>query len=213
MGLRATAAFLGAVVCVLGAASPALAGPALVNPALVNPVLVNPVPVRPAHSSVTFAPYAPGARGITYDTAAVPAGSGATVFAVARHGGTTVVLRVRGLLPGHEYGAHVHRNPCGATGDAAGPHVQHVPDPVQPSVDPSYANPRNEIWLDLTTDADGNAMSTATVAWRFGDRPAGSVVLHAEHTHTEPGHAGTAGARLACVTVDFLNTGGPVPAR
>jgi Cu-Zn family superoxide dismutase len=70
-------------------------------------------------------------------------------------------------------------------------------------VDPRYANPRNEIWLDLTTDGNGYARSSASVDWRLGDRAVGSVVLHAEHTHTGPGHAGTAGPRLACVTVDF----------
>jgi Cu-Zn family superoxide dismutase len=188
MGLRSATALLGMVVCALGVGGPALADPSA---------------VRPAFSVVSFVEYTPGAHGITYDTASVPVGSRAVVLSVPRHGGTTVDLRVRGLLPDRAYGAHVHQKPCGATGDAAGPHFQHVPDPVQPSVDPRYANPRNEIWLDLTTDVHGNARSSASVDWRFGDRAAGSVVLHAEHTHTGPGHAGTAGPRLACVTVDF----------
>jgi len=74
---------------------------------------------------------------------------------------------------------------------------------VQPSVNPAYANPRNEIWLDFTTDKDGNASATSTVAWQFSRTLPGSVVLHSEHTHTQPGRAGTAGDRLACVNVDF----------
>jgi hypothetical protein len=49
-------------------------------------------------------------------------------------------------------------NPCGAAASAAGPHYQHKRDPqasaTAPSVDASYANPQNEVWLDLTTDAN-----------------------------------------------------------
>jgi Cu-Zn family superoxide dismutase len=74
---------------------------------------------------------------------------------------------------------------------------------VSPSTDPAYANPDNEIWLDFTTTKNGSGLAVAQVDWRFTDRHAGSVVVHAEHTHTDPGHAGTAGARLACITVPF----------
>lgn len=158
---------------------------------------------HPVFSSVDFARYSPGADGVTYDEALVPVGSDATVLSLPIAGRTEVTLRVRGLVPHRGYGVHVHQRPCGATGDAAGPHYQHVPDPVQPSVDPAYANPRNEIWLDLTTDDTGAATTSTSVDWQFVDRHAGSVVLHAERTHTAPGHAGTAGARLACVNVDF----------
>jgi Cu-Zn family superoxide dismutase len=185
MGQRATIALL-TVAGVLGATGTALADPS-----------------PPATSSVTFQRYVPGAAGITYDTDALPIGSHAAVLSVPDRHGTTTILWLHGLLPNHAYGAHVHQNPCGADADAAGPHFQHTPDPVQPSVDPQYANPHNEIWLDLTTDAMGNATSASTVDWQFTDRHAGSVVIHAEHTHTDPGHAGTAGPRLACVTVAF----------
>jgi Cu-Zn family superoxide dismutase len=144
----------------------------------------------------------------TYDTTAVPGSARAWVLAASGPsasgpGWTGVVLYVRGLLPRHEYGAHVHVNACGPAGPDAGPHYQHVVDPVQPSVDPAYANPRNEIWLAFTTDRWGTGGSAALVPWRFGARRPGSVVLHAMHTHTAPGEAGTAGARLACVTVPF----------
>lgn len=150
------------------------------------------------------APAGPVAAAVTYDEEQVPVGSGVVVSQLEHpDGGTTVTLVVQGLQPDREYGAHVHVNACGPTGDAAGPHFQDEADPVTPSTDPAYANPANEVWLDFTTDAAGNGYAVSTVDWQFGDRPAGSVVIHAEHTHTEPGMAGMAGARLACVTVDF----------
>jgi Cu-Zn family superoxide dismutase len=93
---------------------------------------------------------------------------------------------VQALLPKHEYGAHVHANACGATADAAGPHYQHIQDPVSPSVDPAYANPRNEIWLDFTSDKRGNGFALTNVDWTFGARHPKSVVIHEMHTHTDP---------------------------
>jgi Cu-Zn family superoxide dismutase len=58
--------------------------------------------------------------------------------------------------------------------------------------------------LDLTTNKDGSARSIATVDWRFREGGARSVVLHEMATSTHEGHAGTAGARLACVNVPFM---------
>jgi len=133
-----------------------------------------------------------------------PPGSRAHVFGLTSKAfGTSTAVLVTGLLPNRQYGAHAHTKPCGATGDLAGPHYQNVEDPVKPSVDPAYANPQNEIWLDLTTDATGRGAAVSKVDWTFTDRRAGSIVIHETHTHTAPGHAGTAGARLACVTVGF----------
>ena len=99
-------------------------------------------------------------------------------------------------------------NACGATGDAAGPHFQNQVDPAagpgKPSTDPTYANPQNEIWLDLTTDAQGNGTATSTNEWVFpADRRAQSVIIHEMATMTAPGKAGTAGKRPACMTVPF----------
>ncbi|HEY3464235.1 MAG TPA: superoxide dismutase [Amycolatopsis sp.] len=162
----------------------------------------SPVDVATAHG--TFTAYAPGAHAVTYRPDLVPDGARARVFSVsAPHAGTTTTLVVTGLRPGRAYGAHAHTQPCGATGDAAGPHFQHAPDPVKPSVDPAYANPRNEIWLDFTTDRLGTGVGRSTVDWTFGARRPRSVVVHETHTHTDPGHAGTAGARLACLDVGF----------
>jgi Cu-Zn family superoxide dismutase len=141
---------------------------------------------------------------ISYSSA-VPAGATARVQAVYdASGGTSVTLHVWGLSPNTEYGAHAHVNPCGALGSDAGPHFQNVQDPVVPSVDPAYANPDNEIWLDLVTDEDGNGVAYTHVKWQFQpDRRAHSVIIHAEHTHTGPTDSGVAGPRLACLTVGF----------
>ena len=119
-------------------------------------------------------------------------------------GDTIVTLQVRGLKPDTDYGAHAHVNGCGLTGADAGPHFQNVVDPVSPSVDPVYANPVNEIWLDLTTNAAGNGVAHTTVSWQFApDRRAKSVIIHEQHTSSTPGSAGTAGPRLACLDVAF----------
>ena len=140
----------------------------------------------------------------TYDAAQVPAGSRAKVVVTPLSGDRTQVnLEVSGLQANRPYGAHVHVKPCGATGDAAGPHYQNTKDPVTPSVDPKYANPKNEVWLDLTTDGSGNGSAHSVVDWRVRPGQAGSIVIHKEHTQTHAGHAGTAGARLACVDVPF----------
>jgi Cu-Zn family superoxide dismutase len=140
----------------------------------------------------------------------IPDGSRARVQAVYNAAGDTVVtLHVWGLAPNHEYGAHAHQSACGATGAAAGGHFQNTPFPGGSSAtDPLYANPTNEIWLDLTTDADGNGVAQTKVPWQFSPtRRAGSVMIHAEHTHDgsdgTTGTAGTAGSRLACLTVGF----------
>lgn len=152
--------------------------------------------------SATFAQG--GGPAFTYDPARVPVGARATVEVESADASTTTTLTVSGLNPNSTYGAHAHAKPCGATGDAAGPHYQSRQDPVTPSVDPAYANPSNEIWLDLTTDAQGAGTGTSTVAWVFpADRRAMSVVVHDMATMTAPGKAGTAGSRPACVDVKF----------
>ncbi|UNO42322.1 superoxide dismutase family protein [Streptomyces sp. MST-110588] len=160
----------------------------------------------------------PDTKALTYDPKLVPAGSRVAVVE-RRHkngkddknagkggkgGGTTVVLRLKGLVPDRTYGAHVHTKPCGPQPADSGPHYQNVPDPVQPSTDPAYANPRNEVWLDFTTDEDGDGGAVARVDWHFRAGQARSVVVHEHATETEPGHAGMAGARLACVNVPFV---------
>lgn len=68
----------------------------------------------------------------------------------------------------------------------------------------SYANPANEVWLDLTTDARGYALVAARQAWQFPPGAgARSVIIHEEHTGVTPPDAGPAGARLGCLDVVF----------
>ncbi|WP_261565737.1 superoxide dismutase family protein [Frankia gtarii] len=137
---------------------------------------------------------------VTYDEHLVPTGAAAIALAV-RGKRTVIGLIVQGLMPNHQYGAHVHQKACGATGAAAGPHYQNVPDPVQPSVDPAYANAHNEVWLDFTTDAHGAGAAFAVVEWDFRAGGAHAIILHEHHTDSSPGAAGVAGARAACLTV------------
>jgi Cu-Zn family superoxide dismutase len=161
-----------------------------------------PPPAREVERSATFQP-GPGAA-MTYDEQLVPSGARVEVRSRSGEGSTTVRVAVQGLAPGRAYGAHVHARHCGPRPEDSGPHFQFAVDPVQPSVDPRFANPQNEIWLDLTTDGAGAASTESTVAWEFpDDRRAGSVVIHAMPTSTGPRDAGTAGARAACVSVNF----------
>ena len=151
----------------------------------------------------TLAPPTEAEDAYTYDQTAAPEGAELTVTSSPIDGGSRVELTVDGLEPNRTYGAHAHLNPCGETGDAAGPHFQNVQDPVSPSVDPKYANPDNEIWLDVRTDADGAGSRITEVPFDFAGRGPASVVLHEMPTATAAGKAGTAGGRLACLTVPF----------
>ncbi|WP_447007674.1 superoxide dismutase [Saccharothrix isguenensis] len=144
----------------------------------------------------------------TYDPDAAPTGARLELEVSEGEGTTTVRLTAELLQPDRGYAVHAHTEPCGLTGSDAGPHYQHEVDPAatpeRPSVDPAYANPRNEIWLDLTTDGQGNGSAETTVPFAFGDRVPASIVLHEEpKTSTEQGRAGSAGGRVACFTAPF----------
>ena len=99
------------------------------------------------------------------------------------------------------------------TGAAAGAHYQNVPDPAVggsetvASTDAAYANPSNEVWLDLETNAAGNGRAQTVVDWTFrptADGAPRSVILHLNTTSTGgTPPAGNAGARLACVTISL----------
>ncbi|MBB5119231.1 superoxide dismutase family protein [Streptomyces eurocidicus] len=161
------------------------------------------------HSAVTVietfrAATGTGSGAVTYDPKSVPLGSHVEVRERTSDRGTWFELRLEGVQAERTFGAHVHRKPCGTDPATSGGHYQNVTDPVQPSVDPAYANKRNEAWLDLTTDAHGRARSQTSVRWWVRAGEARSVVVHEHATDTRPGHAGTAGARLACVNVSFL---------
>jgi superoxide dismutase, Cu-Zn family len=150
----------------------------------------------------TFLPYRPGATAITYDPAVVPPGARARVAITRTPFGLIVRLTVAGMVPRRAYGAHLHTQPCTAVPDQAGPHYQHQLDPHTPSVDPSYANPANEVWLDFTADGSGAANAVSQENWTFDPKnPPRSLVIHAETTRTGTGMAGTAGARGACLSL------------
>ncbi|MFC5063238.1 superoxide dismutase [Actinomycetospora atypica] len=162
--------------------------------------------VRRASGGPLAAPGTPTATAVTYDPAAAPPGADVTVEMVRAEADTSVALTVSGLRPDRGYAAHLHTRPCGPTGADAGPHFQNRVDPAatpqQPSSDPAYANPQNEFWLDVRTDAAGAGQTQRTVPFALTDRLPASLVLHEkEMTATAPGQAGTAGGRLACVTL------------
>ncbi|HET6858738.1 MAG TPA: superoxide dismutase family protein [Streptomyces sp.] len=141
-----------------------------------------------------FAP--PGALipsdAVTYDMELVPAAAFIEVEQKSDASGTHVRARVRGVRPGHAYGAHVHTAPCGARPEDAGPHYQHV-------LDPDRVDPANEVWLDFTADARGEGAASAHHAWGLRPGEARSVVIHRA--------PGGGGERVACFSVPF----GPQP--
>jgi Cu-Zn family superoxide dismutase len=181
-----------------------------------SPAPVRDTPSTAASTAVTaaadieyrgvFLPWAAGATAVTYDPAVVPAGATVAVTAVPADGEVTVELTVGGMVPRRAYGAHLHTDPCTAMPAEAGPHYQHEPDPKAvaspPSVDPRFANPRNEVWLDFVADTAGAATVSATQQWPFDEiNPPRSLIVHAEQTRTAAGKAGTAGPRVACLTL------------
>jgi superoxide dismutase, Cu-Zn family len=143
-----------------------------------------------------------GVDAYTYNDAFVPSGATIRVQTVSPNSAQLIVLlHVRGLLPNREYGAHAHKFACGPSPADAGGHFQSLEGGA---ADPVFANAENEIWLDFTTDDEGNGSAQTLVRWQFGARRAGSVVLHDHHTATGPaGSAGTAGSRYGCLTVPF----------
>ncbi|MEU1942332.1 superoxide dismutase family protein [Streptomyces sp. NPDC059474] len=192
---------------------------AIATPAAAAP----PHPFVIVHDSFQPASQAKTASAVTYDKSLVP--TSASVFiAEARlsgealkkhheggedhghypmHKGTFVFISVRGLAADHHFGIHVHTKPCGTKPDSSGPHYQNKKDPKQPSTNPKYANPHNEVWLDITTKSDGKGWAKSWVKWNFRSGEARSVVIHKHATDTTSGKAGMAGARVACVNVPF----------
>lgn len=170
------------------------------------PPVAQPTASPSVTASIFMAP-AEGVGAVTYDETAVPEGATSDVQVRVQDGQTHVQFTGTSLEADRDFGAHVHTKPCGERPEDAGPHYQNDPDPAasaeEPSSDPAYANPENEVWLDFTTDDGGSAQSSVTVEWEFREGEAQSLVLHEEHTMTGHGEAGTAGDRLACVTVEF----------
>lgn len=148
----------------------------------------------------------PDSNAMTYNPELAPPGARLAITMIPSGTSTDVEFTVNGLQPNRGYAVHTHENTCSENPDFAGGHYQNVVDPAatqqQPSVNPEYANPNNEAWLDLRTDSAGSATSRVTVPFVFTDRGPASVVVHeAEQTATGPGEAGEAGARIACLTM------------
>ena len=125
---------------------------------------------------------------------------GATAQVVARESdGTTIVtLKVQALdhaAAGTMLGAHIHAGSCVAgNGAAAGPHYNAGGTP----------SPQTEVWLDFTIEANGTARSETTVPFVIPQGGAAALVIHAMATSPGPTPApGTAGARLACLPIQF----------
>ncbi|MFI7635639.1 hypothetical protein [Nonomuraea sp. NPDC049400] len=130
---------------------------------------------------------------IAYDRKLAPQGAQASVTVESSGNKTRTALVVEGLLPNHHYGVHLHTKPCGAKPDDSGPHYQHRRGEISPS---------SEVWLDVTTNGDGGGRSTARNDWALD--PAnlpGSLVLHSQPTKTSGPEVGTAGVRVACLTL------------
>ena len=160
---------------------------------------------RQVHMASTLGAAGSGSNAVTYDPEAAPVGGRLAVDVVnSGDDHTRVALDVLGLLPDHGYAPHAHVNPCGADAADAGAHFQNTVDPAagpdRPSTDPAYANAENEVWLDLQTDGNGAGHAETDVPFAFGARAPRSVVVH-EGAATDAGHAGTAGARVACITL------------
>jgi Cu-Zn family superoxide dismutase len=154
---------------------------------------------------VSTTPPPSGINAYAYDVRLAPRSAAADLTLTTVGGKTQALLAVSGFVPNRNYGAHLHVNPCGVDPKAAGGHFEHTPDPAasrSPSTNPAYANPTNEVWLDFDTDPKGSATSSAEVPWvATAQRHPGSLVIHADRTLTVPGKAGTAGARIACLTL------------
>ena len=126
------------------------------------------------------------------DNRSNPIGDGATakVHSVdTDHGSTTVTLHVKGLPANRTFGAHVHLLAC--NDNKAGGHYRNHPN--------APASPDNEIWLDFTTNHAGNGQARTTVPFVIRSGEANAVVIHDHETDAN----GVAGAKLACLDVDF----------
>jgi Cu-Zn family superoxide dismutase len=157
-----------------------------------------------------------GGLAYTYNPALAPEGARFRVVMKPSGESTTAELTVSGLLPNRGYSVVADNNACSPNPAAEGPHYQNRVDPgvnptavgVASSTNPEYANPRNEVWLDVRTDGSGSGTSRTTVPFVFTDRGPGSVVIHeAEQTATEAGKAGNGGAPIACLSLSPVRPG------
>lgn len=151
----------------------------------------------PAGADVTYVQGSGALSDLAPSTANVTDGASAQVYAIGYGDSTRVILVVSGLADGYEgqtFGAHVHTGSCVAgNGAAAGPHYNAGGTP----------SPDTEVWLDFTVYSGGFGYADTTVPFVIPAGAAHAVVIHAEPTQFDGGSPGAAGARIACLPVDF----------
>jgi superoxide dismutase, Cu-Zn family len=143
-----------------------------------------------------FTTYTDRAMAITYDTQLVPEGS--TINLVRQHGtnSTSMSVTLAGLLPDHEYAAHVHMDTCAKVGENAGPSYRNDPSL---DTDPGAAvSAGNEIWLELATGAQGTARASTTVGWPIRPGEGYSLIIHAGEINTVDTEVNEQSERVAC---------------
>lgn len=148
----------------------------------------------------------PTSKAITYDPDLAPIGAAMTASIIPTSEGSRAQLTVLGLLPDRGYAVYAYDKPCGVSADAVGALFQNRPDPAatssEPSTDPEYTNPDNEIWLDVRTDDAGAGTAATTIPFVLMDRVPGSLVVHDQmHTPRNPAQIGNIGPPIACLTL------------
>lgn len=149
----------------------------------------------------------------TYNPALAPPGARLTVVMAPSDESTNAELTVAGLVPNRGYAVHANVNACSPNPAAEGPRYQNRIDPTvnptsisgETSTNPEYANPRNEVWLDVHTDAAGSGTSRTTVPFVLTDRGPGSIVVDdAMATATSSGQVAKGGTRIACLSLSAV---------
>lgn len=151
----------------------------------------------PAGAASTFVQARGALSDLAPSTANATDGASADLWAVAAGGGTTFFVLFSGLDPAAAdatFGVHIHVGPCVAgNGAAAGPHYN---TGGTPSTD-------TEVWLDFTVLPSGYGFAVATVPFEIEPGTARSMVIHAQPTQDGGPTPGAAGARQACLPVEF----------
>lgn len=123
-------------------------------------------------------------------------GATAQVKVEQEDGETEVSLKIQGLdrgAAGRQLGAHVHVGTCVAgNGAAAKGHFI--------TSGSTTISEETEVWLDFVIGRNGTARAEAEVPFVIPPGGAGSVVIHVDPTNPL---TGVAGARLACLPVQF----------
>jgi len=122
-------------------------------------------------------------------------GAWAVASATVQNGQTVVRLNVKeldGEWAGETFGAHVHVGPCvaGNGGAALGHYHTGLPGPLAD----------NEVWLDFTVTNGRSGHAVAIADFEIPAGAARSIVIHALPTNSD---TGAAGARMACLPLEF----------